>query len=340
MSRYSTTVDPAVPNSSQVLALELVGVDKDVLDVGCAEGDLARALRARGCRVSGVEVDPEAAERARPDLERLVVGDVATLDLEAELGAAAYDVLVLGDVLEHLADPAGALRRCLPLLREDGDVVISVPNVAHGALRLALLQGRWRYTDTGLLDATHLRFFTRDSFLRMVADAGLEVLELWGTVIDPLGSEVDVDEAALPPQVVDWVRRQEDSSVYQYVVRARRGTNDVVPPLRLTVEPVEPAPAADDPAEQLSARRQAAWDAERAALVAEVRSLRHTVMTLRDQVIGAQAQAGTAEARAHRAEVRSRDAVERAEAVSESRSYRLGNLVMRPVARIVRGSGS
>ncbi|WP_196250839.1 class I SAM-dependent methyltransferase [Cellulomonas sp. JZ18] len=338
MSRYSTTVDPAARNSSQVLALELTGADKDVLDVGCASGDLARALRERGCRVSGVELDAAAAEEARPHLERLVVGDVATLDLAAELDGATFDVLVLGDVLEHLADPAAVLRRCLPLLRQDGDVVISVPNVAHGALRLALLQGRWRYTETGLLDGTHLRFFTRESLLRLVSEAGLEVVELWGTVMDPLGSEVEVDEGVLPDGVVDWVRRQEDTAVYQYVVRARRGSGDVVPPLQLAVAPPV-VPPAEDPERSLAAQRQAAWDAERAALVAEVRELRHTVMTLRDQVVGAQAQAGTAEARAHRAEVRGREALEHAEALLASRSYRLGQLVMRPVARVVRGGG-
>ncbi len=337
MSRYRTAVDPRVRNSSQVLALELAGDDKDVLDLGCASGDLARALAERGCRVRGVEIDPAAAEEARPDLVQLVVGDLTEIDLEAEFGRESVDVIVLGDVLEHLADPVDVVRRALPVLRPDGEVIISVPNVAHGSLRLALLQGRWRYTPTGLLDSTHLRFFTRESFQRLLSEVGLEAVELWGTVIDPLGAEVQIETGDLPDGAVDWVRRQQDSEVYQYVVRARRGSGEQLPPLQLAIPP-EQARRGD--LESDLAATLAAWDAERARLVEQVRELSHTVMTLRDQVIGAQAQAGTAEARAHRAEVRCREATERAYALARSRSYRIGNFVLRPVARVLRGNPS
>ncbi|GIG22873.1 hypothetical protein Cch01nite_35970 [Cellulomonas chitinilytica] len=337
MSRYSSVVDPSQPNSSQSLALELAGRGKDVLDVGCATGDLARALASRGCRVSGVEQDRAAADAARPDLVKLLVGDVATADLSAEFGEKSFDVLVFGDVLEHLADPETVLRSSLPVLRDEGDVILSIPNVAHGAVRLALLQGRWRTTETGLLDATHLRFFTLESIVDLLERAGLAVVELWATVIDPLESEVDIDASDLPPGVVDWVRGRESSSVYQYVVRARRGEpGAALPPLQLAVEP----PAPSEPEPSLAERRQAAWDTERAELVAQVRALEHTLMVLRDEVIGAKAQAGTAQARAHLADVGRKEADERLDALLGSRSYRLGNAVMRPVSRVVRRSDS
>ena len=99
--------------------------------------------------------------------------------------------MVLADVLEHLREPARALRDATDLLREGGRLVLSVPNVAHGALRLALLQGRWSYTETGLLDRTHLHFFTRTSLFELVEGAGLAVDQLRATVADPLGVEVD-----------------------------------------------------------------------------------------------------------------------------------------------------
>jgi hypothetical protein len=100
-------------------------------------------------------------------------------------------------------------------------VVISVPNVTHGSLRLALLQGRWTYTDTGLLDRTHIRFFTRDGLQELVTSAGCVVEDLRGTIADPLDVEVQVDDAALPEPVVEWVRNQQDALVYQFVLAVR-----------------------------------------------------------------------------------------------------------------------
>ena len=200
--------------------LDLVGGGTQVLDVGCATGYLARALVERGCQVSGIELVAEAAEQARPVLDQLVVGDVATLDLAAELGERRFDYIVLGDILEHLAAPAAVLRSLVRLLAPRGSVVVSTPNVSHGALRLALLQGRWQYQDRGLLDRTHLRFFTRASLLELLHDAGLSVARMHPTLLDPLDSEIDIDVAALPDGIVDWVRSQPDAIVYQWVLRA------------------------------------------------------------------------------------------------------------------------
>ncbi|MDO8108549.1 class I SAM-dependent methyltransferase [Isoptericola sp. b441] len=228
MPTYDTTVDPDAANTSHALMLDLVGGGSRVLDVGCATGYLAQALAARGCTVSGVEMDPAAAEIARPLLDRLVVGNLAELDLVAELGAGQFDVVVLGDVLEHLEQPEAVLRSMVPLLAPGGSFVISTPNVAHGSLRLGLLLGRWEYTDRGLLDRTHLRFFTRASLRALLRTAGLVPTELRRTVVDPLGGEVRIDPATLPAGLIDWVRAQPDADTYQFVWRAVPDTDAAV----------------------------------------------------------------------------------------------------------------
>ena len=222
MSKYDTTLDPAASNTSHYQLLDLVGGHKSVLDVGCATGYLARALRERGCAVSGIEYDAEAAEQARPHLDHLVVGDLNVLDLAAEFGGRTFDVVVLGDILEHLVDPTEVLARLVGLLAPGGSVVISIPNVAHGSLRLALLQGSWDYRELGLMDRTHLRFFTRSTLLAMVRTAGLAAVDVRATTLDPLAGEVTVDVDRLPAGVVDWVRAQPDSFTYQFLVRAVR----------------------------------------------------------------------------------------------------------------------
>lgn len=220
MYQYDMRIDPAAQNTSHGLLLELVGADSRVLDLGCATGYLAEALGSVGCKVSGVEYVPEAAEKARPFLERLVIADLNELDLVAEFGAGSFDTVVFGDVLEHLTDPEAVLRGAVPLLAPGGSIVISVPNVTHGSLRLALLQGRWRYTETGLLDRTHVRFFTRRSLIELLTSAGLAPVDLRRTTADPLGVEVEVDPTDLPDGVVEWLAGQEDADTYQFVVRA------------------------------------------------------------------------------------------------------------------------
>lgn len=226
MSLYHTTVDPEAPNDSHAIMLELIGPASRVLDVGCATGYLAEALRSRGSTVSGIEFDPDAGRRALPFLDKLVVGDLDSLDLAEEFAPASFDVIVFGDVLEHLKDPLSALRRARPLLAPGGAVVISIPNVAHGSLRLALLQGRWEYHDTGLLDRTHIRFFTRSTLLALLHDAGFVAVDLRRTVVDPLGAEIRVDRDRLPAGVLEWLQGQPDSDTYQFVLRAVRDDDD------------------------------------------------------------------------------------------------------------------
>ncbi len=220
MSVYQATVDPAERNTSHTMMVELIGTDKEVLDVGCASGYLAEALGKNGCMVSGVEYDRAEAEKARPFLDRLVIADLNQADLAGEFPDTQFDTIVFGDVLEHLLEPARVLQSALGLLRPGGTVVISIPNVAHGSVRLSLLQGVWNYTDTGLLDRTHIKFFTFDSLLALLDGAGLVVTEIRSTVADPLATEVAIRQDDLPRDAVDWVRSQPHAQAYQFVLTA------------------------------------------------------------------------------------------------------------------------
>ena len=218
--KYDTEVDVSNENMSQTLLALLVGEDQAVLDVGCATGYTASVLRARGCRVDGIEYDASVAEQAARHVDRLEVGDVQAMDLVALFGAQSYDAIVFGDVLEHLTQAEAVLRACRPLLRPGGAIVASIPNVAHGAVRLALLKGRFAYTSTGLLDETHVRFFTRESVLAMLAAAGYAVVDLRRTSLGVFETEVDVSEGDYSRGVVDLVLAEPEATTYQFVVRA------------------------------------------------------------------------------------------------------------------------
>src|SRR5688500_10369431 len=142
--------------------IRLVGTGKRVLELGCATGYVSRVLVENGCEVVGIELDAEAAKRAMEHCEFVVVGDLEVLDLAEELGDRQFDVIVAADTLEHLKNPEIVLERLHPFFAPNGYLVASIPNIAHGSVRLALLEGRFPYSQTGLLDDTHLRFYTRD----------------------------------------------------------------------------------------------------------------------------------------------------------------------------------
>jgi 2-polyprenyl-3-methyl-5-hydroxy-6-metoxy-1,4-benzoquinol methylase len=217
-TKYDTEVD-LEGNSSHVLILDLVGYDKRVLDVGASTGYLAEIMTNRGCRVTGIEVDPEAARQAAERCERVVVGDVESLDLDGELGDERFDAIVFGDVLEHLKDPSWALERFTPFLSPGGYVVTSIPNIAHGSVRLALMQGRFEYRSLGLLDNTHLKFFTRDSVEEMLEDAGFLVTELRRTKQGIFDTEIEIDRDQVSDESLRQVREDPEALTYQFVLK-------------------------------------------------------------------------------------------------------------------------
>jgi 2-polyprenyl-3-methyl-5-hydroxy-6-metoxy-1,4-benzoquinol methylase len=224
--KYDTQLDPGDESTSHAQMLNMVGHNKAVLDVGCATGYLAKALREQGCTVSGVEYDQAAAEVAAQYLEQLVVGDLETLDLVQELGATRFDVVVFGDVLEHLRDPLVPLRQAVGLLRPGGSVVISVPNVAHAAVRLSLLAGRWDYRTLGLLDYTHIRFFTRENLIELLRQAGLVAVDFRRTTAGVFETELGVRADDVDPALVETLLEDPDATTYQFVVRAIRDDGD------------------------------------------------------------------------------------------------------------------
>lgn len=146
------------------------GHGRALLDVGCADGQVAALFAEAGWSVTGIEPDPQDAARAR---ERGLT--VLQMSLEESIDSleGRFDMIVLADVLEHCADPWSQLSRLITVCTPDARLVISLPNIAHAVPRSKLLLGRFDYEDRGIMDRTHLRFFTRRTALEMVTGAGL-----------------------------------------------------------------------------------------------------------------------------------------------------------------------
>jgi 2-polyprenyl-3-methyl-5-hydroxy-6-metoxy-1,4-benzoquinol methylase len=217
---YDVPVDPSTPNNVHAMTLRFVGFNKRVLEIGCASGHVTRALVSQGNTVVGVDIDAAAAEKAAEHAERVVVGDVEVMALDAELGGDRFDVAVLGDVLEHLRNPGVVLRAVRQLLAPAGYVVVTLPNVAHLDLRLMLLSGRWEYRDIGLMDNTHLRFFTRATARDLVTSAGFTVVDIDRVVVPAFATELGVDRDAAPTDLVAELLQDPDAETYQFVIKA------------------------------------------------------------------------------------------------------------------------
>jgi SAM-dependent methyltransferase len=160
--------------------LDAAGRQLTILDVGTADGYLGAMLKKRGHHAIGVEQDAFRAETASVHYERFHVADIETFEFPYR---DQFDVIVFADVLEHLRDPAFVLKRALPCLKANGEIIISLPNVANFVIRISVLFGRFDYRDRGILDRTHLRFFTLSTIRRLVGECHCRILETAATPI-------------------------------------------------------------------------------------------------------------------------------------------------------------
>ncbi|WP_162942361.1 class I SAM-dependent methyltransferase [Desertimonas flava] len=218
-NRYWSAVDEQ-GDDAHGRALRFVEHNKFVLELGPAAGHVTRALVDRGCQVVGIEVDPAAAA-ALDDVAECVVGDLddpATISKVA--GERRFDVVLAGDVLEHLRDPLGTLRACREVLAPGGYIVVSVPNIAHADVTLSLLKGQFTYRNWGLLDATHIHFFTRTSLEKMIDDAGFVMVDLERVTYPVFATELALDRSEVSDEVVEAVLQNRDAETYQFVCRA------------------------------------------------------------------------------------------------------------------------
>jgi methionine biosynthesis protein MetW len=161
-------------------ALRLLPAGGRVLDIGCASGGLLAVLRAQAGHLAGLELSETAARAAAQIGDEIVQGAIEDPGLPFERDS--FDLVILADILEHLADPAAGLARASGWCRPGGAVLVSVPNVAHWQARLTLVRGRWPQHERGTFDASHLRWFTRASLGELLAADGLRDVDLHAIV--------------------------------------------------------------------------------------------------------------------------------------------------------------
>jgi SAM-dependent methyltransferase len=219
-------------NSAHATVSSLVGAGVRVADVGCGPGHIARLLTERSCTVVGIDANAEALKEAAPYCERTIVADLDREQLDEVLRGERFDVVVFADVLEHLRDPKRTLSASKGVLREGGFVVASIPNVAHGSVRLSLLLGTFDYQPLGILDATHMRWFTRAGVMKLFGESGFIIDAVERTALPVFSDSAltpNLDSADFPPALVAAIEGAEEAETLQFVVKAHPGSGSSVP---------------------------------------------------------------------------------------------------------------
>ena len=187
--KYLYSIDPA-SDTAGAQVLRLVGTKKNVLELGAGPGGISRPLvKLNMCQVTALEMDSASVQILRDFCHHVVQADLNAMDWTSKLPTPLYEVVVIADVLEHLYDPWRTLRQVHDLIPDDGCVVVSIPHSSHAALIACLLEGDIRYSEWGLLDKTHIRFFSLANIQTLFEGAGLKIIDACFVLRHPTETE-------------------------------------------------------------------------------------------------------------------------------------------------------
>ncbi len=192
-----------------------------VLDIGCSTGAFSKEIRMNhtASRLVGVEVDPQMAHEAKDVMDRVEVANLNHIRLSGVIDERGFDLVVMGDVLEHLIDPWGVIEDAVELMSPGGIVIASVPNVRHvDTIWNLLFKGDWPYRDRGIHDRTHLRYFTKAGVLRLLSTSGLKIQSIDANY-RLLDRPSPVNRKLTPVLSLPLIR---NFFAYQYLVVARK----------------------------------------------------------------------------------------------------------------------
>ncbi|MHB0861883.1 class I SAM-dependent methyltransferase [Paenibacillus sp. SEL3] len=212
-------------NNSLALISKKIRKHATILEFGPAAGRLTRYLKEKlECDVYIVEIDQDAAERALQYAKDGIVGDIEEMKWLDKFGEIQFDYIIFADVLEHLYDPKRVLSASVNLLKDDGAILLSIPNIAHNSVIIDMMKSQFKYRSTGLLDDTHVRFFTYYTLLEMIDECNLMTVSEEAVIKKVGETEIGSYFDGLPNSVASYLKNRHLGDVYQYIfVMGKKG---------------------------------------------------------------------------------------------------------------------
>lgn len=218
MSKYDIDLDLTTKNSLSVI-IDRIDRNSKILEFGPSHGRLTKYLKEiMNCKVFCIEIDEEAAKDAELYSEQMIICDVEELSWENELKENNFDYIIFADVLEHLRDPKKILSLSKKYLSRNGSILISIPNIAHSSILIDLLNDKFIYRSTGLLDNTHIKLFTKTTLDEMIKECGLFTKFESSIKKTPENTEFHNSFDDLPDNISSYIKNLKYSSSYQFIV--------------------------------------------------------------------------------------------------------------------------
>lgn len=216
MSKYDFKFNPT-PGSIDELIISRIKKGTTILEFGPAHGRLSQYLsEVLACNIYGVDIDENAAKDASKFFEKLIIGNIEDYEWLDAFSNLRFDYIIFADVLEHLYNPEEVLKKCALLLKGDGSVIVSIPNITHNAIIISLIQNEFSYKETGILDNTHIRFFSDDSATDLFAKAGYLPVYRDASYLEPNYTEFNKSYADIDLNLLNVLYDRKYGEVYQF----------------------------------------------------------------------------------------------------------------------------
>lgn len=204
--------------SSVSILISKIKPDSIVLEFGPANGRMTKYLKEKlNCKVYAVEIDKEAAKNTAIYTEKIVVDSIENYMWKDEFQDIKFDYIIFADVLEHLYSPEEVLKSVAPFLRTKGSILVSIPNISHNAITIGLLKNEFNYGPLGLLDDTHIRFYTKKTFDKLISKCGYHIAFETAIFTSPEDTELGYGYDQIPKSIAHYIAKLDHGEVYQYV---------------------------------------------------------------------------------------------------------------------------
>lgn len=221
--KYDFVIDELDMENSFGKILSQVAPDSVVLECGCATGYMTKYMKEKlNCDVYIVEIEREAFEIAKKYAKDGICADLTKDDWCEKFAGKQFDCIMMCDVLEHVGDPKALLQKVVPFLKRDGQLLVSLPNVAHNDILMRMFEGHWDYQERGLLDSTHIRFWGIENIDQLFAESGLGITVFDATQLPTGGTEQYWDkECRVAPEFLAALRKRWGGEFYQFILSAQ-----------------------------------------------------------------------------------------------------------------------